>query len=82
MAAQDISMKNHRRSGVRWIMAAVALIPLAVILLIAGLILPSLLLVYLSIACSLAWLPLLIFGVVEIIRARRSPAPPASSRSV
>lgn len=48
------------------------MIPLSVLALVLGLILPSLGLVYLSIFCSVVWIPLLIVGVVRLSASRRT----------
>ena len=47
------------------------MVPLAMLLLVLGLGVPSLTLVYLSILCSVAWMPLLIVGLVKVARSRR-----------
>ena len=46
------------------------MVPLAVLLLVLGLGTSSLALVYLSVFCSIAWLPLLIVGIVKLTRSR------------
>jgi hypothetical protein len=47
------------------------MVPLAMLLLVVGLGVASLALVYLSIVCSIAWLPLLVIGLVKLARSRR-----------
>lgn len=55
----------------KWFIAAGVMVPLAMLLLVVGLGVASLALVYLSIVCSIAWLPLLVIGLVKLARSRR-----------
>jgi hypothetical protein len=48
------------------------MVPLAMLLLVVSLSVVSLALVYVSILCSLAWLPLLVIGLVKLARSRRT----------
>ena len=51
--------------------------PLSFLLLVVGLVMPSLALVYVSIAASLAALPCAAVGIVLLVRVRPAPQPPA-----
>jgi hypothetical protein len=51
------------------------MLPLSLLLLVAGLVVPSLALVYLSILAGLAWVPLLIIGIVLLTRDRQAGLP-------
>ena len=66
------SSSARSSTDARWIIASMALVPLAFLLLVDGLATPSLALVYLSIFCSVVWLPLLAFGVFRVLAARRN----------
>jgi hypothetical protein len=48
------------------------MLPLAFGLLVMGLGTGSLTVIYLSILCSIAWVPLLIVGLVKLARSRRT----------
>lgn len=48
------------------------MIPLSLVVLVLGLILPSLTLAYLSILFSVVWLPLLVVGLVQLAGSRRT----------
>lgn len=61
-------------AGVALLIAAGSMIPLAVVLLLVGLAVPSLVLVYLSIVASVIWIPLLAAGLVKLIRGRQLAA--------
>src|SRR5207248_2618536 len=54
----------RRRASTRWFIAAGACAPVSFVLLIVGLEAKGLTIVYLSIAISVLWLPLLIVGLV------------------
>ena len=54
-----------------WFIAAGVMVPLAMVLLVAGLASASLTLVYLSVLCSVVWLPLVAVGIVKLVRAQR-----------
>jgi hypothetical protein len=56
----------------KWFIAASVMVPLAMLLLVLSLSVASLALVYLSILCSIAWLPLLVIGLVKLARSRRT----------
>jgi hypothetical protein len=47
------------------------MLPLSVVLLVLGLWVPALALVYLSVLSSLAWIPLVIVGVVKTVTDSR-----------
>lgn len=47
------------------------MLPLSFLLLVLGLALPSLALVYVSIACSVVWVPLLVIGLVRLATSGR-----------
>ncbi len=49
------------------------MVPLATLLLLVGLTTSSLALVYLSIFCSVFWLPLLVIGVAMAMASRNQP---------
>ena len=63
-----------KRPGVAWLVAAAATAPFAFVLLMAGLVSDGLGLVYASIAVSLAFVPLLLIGIVRLVTGRR-PVP-------
>jgi len=48
------------------------MLPISMVALVGGLSLPSLALVYLSIFCSIAWLPLLVIGLMKLSAFRRT----------
>ena len=55
------------------------MLPLAMLLLVVGLLAASLVLVYLSIVCSISWVPLLIIGVVKLSKSRKPRLQPERS---
>lgn len=63
-----------KKDGVRWLIAGVVALVAAAPCLVLGLLGPSLLLVYVSVALSLVWIPLLTVGVM---RVTRTPLPAA-----
>ena len=58
--------------GRPWFVAAGVMLPLAFVLLVLGLLVPSLALVYLSVLSSIVWVPLLIVGLVRRSTSRTS----------
>lgn len=50
-----------------------AMVPLSMLLLVAGLAADSLTLVYLSVFASVAWIPLLVIGLVMRFKGRPAP---------
>ena len=64
---------RQRRASVPVFVAAGVCFGLSFLLLVAGLMVPSLALVYLSIAASLLWLPMTLTGVVlAVVEGRRT----------
>ena len=64
----SVPQPSQRSSAVPWFVGSGLCVPLAVVALVVGLEVGSLALVYLSIASSLAWLPLLVVGIVKVAR--------------
>jgi hypothetical protein len=59
-------VRNSRRAGVPWLIAAVAMAPLAMLLLFAALMIDSIALVYVSILASVLAVPFVIVGVIRL----------------
>jgi len=69
----DPAVPPAARSGaIVWLIAAGSMVPLAILFLGLGLGLASMALVYVSILCSVAWMPLLIVGMVKLARSGQS----------
>jgi hypothetical protein len=62
-----------RPAGTAWLIAAGVMVPLSFLLLVVALADGSLVLVYLSVLASIAWIPLLVIGLVKRLKARPTP---------
>jgi hypothetical protein len=68
----ELPARSPRSGANKWFIAAGVMVPLAMLLLVVSLSVASLALVYLSVLCSIAWLPLLVIGLVKLARSRRT----------